>query len=158
MALQTSVGYPGIAFPGQHAAFAQQAYTPENYLSDGTVKPGCFAFAVETDDTDSDPAKVAFLYASLTGEGTPVGLVERTFTGLPEGDGDVYGKGDELTIAIRGDFYIEAAADAEIGQAVLCDPSTGEVTFGTAGDTNDTGWTVSKAGAAGDMIIVSNHG
>jgi hypothetical protein len=45
--LQKSVGlYPAIGIPGQQVAFNQAVYTPQNYLSDGTVQCGGFAFAV----------------------------------------------------------------------------------------------------------------
>jgi hypothetical protein len=79
----------------------------------------------------------------------PIGFVERTFTAsieLGTDTPDIYPKGAELTIAVRGDYYIVAPAAATIGQAVLCDPTTGAITFGAAG------------AAKGDTIIISNHG
>ena len=91
----------------------------------------------------------------------PIGFVERTFTAsieLGTDTPDIYPKGSELTIAVRGDYYIVAPAAATLGQAVLCDPTTGAITFGDAGAANDTGWTVQTAGAKGDTIIISNHG
>ena len=93
--------------------------------------------------------------------GQTIGFVERTFTAsieLGTDTPDIYPKGTELTIAVRGDYYIVAPAAATIGQAVLCDPTTGAITFGAAGAANDTGWTVQTAGAKGDTIIISNHG
>lgn len=159
--LQKSVGlYPAIGIPGQQVAFNQAVYTPQNYLSDGTVQCGGFAFAVAASTTGT---AVKFPIASLKGSAgdKPIGFVERTFTASIELDTDtpdIYPKGSELTIAIRGDYYIVAPADATVGQAVLCNPTTGAITFGTAGATNDTGWTVQTAGAKGDTIIISNHG
>ena len=91
----------------------------------------------------------------------PIGFVERTFTAsidLGTDTPDIYPEGSELTIAVRGDYYIVAPAAATVGQAVLCNPTTGAITFGDAGATNDTGWTVQTAGAKGDTIIISNHG
>lgn len=159
--LQKSVGlYPAIGIPGQQVAFNQAVYTPQNYLSDGTVQCGGFAFAVAASTTGT---AVKFPIASLKGSAgaKPIGFVERTFTAsieLGTDTPDIYPKGAELTIAVRGDYYIVAPAAATIGQAVLCDPTTGAITFGAAGAANDTGWTVQTAGAKGDTIIISNHG
>lgn len=159
--LQKSVGlYPAIGIPGQQVAFNQTVYTPQNYLSDGTVQCGGFAFAVAASTTGT---AVKFPIASLKGSAgaKPIGFVERTFTAsieLGTDTPDIYPKGAELTIAVRGDYYIVAPAAATIGQAVLCDPTTGAITFGAAGAANDTGWTVQTAGAKGDTIIISNHG
>lgn len=159
--LQKSVGlYPAIGIPGQQVAFNQAVYTPQNYLSDGTVQCGGFAFAVAASTTGT---AVKFPIASLKGSAgaKPIGFVERTFTAsieLGTDTPDIYPKGAELTIAVRGDYYIVAPAEATIGQAVLCDPTTGAITFGAAGAANDTGWTVQTAGAKGDTIIISNHG
>lgn len=159
--LQKSVGlYPAIGIPGQQVAFNQAVYTPQNYLSDGTVQCGGFAFAVAASKTGT---AVKFPIASLKGSAgaKPIGFVERTFTAsieLGTDTPDIYPKGAELTIAVRGDYYIVAPAEATIGQAVLCDPTTGAITFGAAGAANDTGWTVQTAGAKGDTIIISNHG
>lgn len=157
--LQKSVGlYPAIGIPGQQVAFNQAVYTPQNYLSDGTVQCGGFAFAASPTGT-----AVKFPIASLKGSAgaKPIGFVERTFTAsieLGTDTPDIYPKGSELTIAVRGDYYIVAPAAATLGQAVLCDPTTGAITFGDAGAANDTGWTVQTAGAKGDTIIISNHG
>lgn len=159
--LQKSVGlYPAIGIPGQQVAFNQAVYTPQNYLSDGTVQCGGFAFAVAASTTGT---AVKFPIASLKGSAgaKPIGFVERTFTAsieLGTDTPDIYPKGAELTIAVRGDYYIVAPEAATIGQAVLCDPITGAITFGAAGAANDTGWTVQTAGAKGDTIIISNHG
>lgn len=158
---QKSVGlYPAIGIPGQQVAFNQAVYTPQNYLSDGTVQCGGFAFAVAASTIGT---AVKFPIASLKGSAgaKPIGFVERTFTAsieLGTDTPDIYPKGAELTIAVRGDYYIVAPAAATLGQAVLCDPTTGAITFGAAGAANDTGWTVQTAGAKGDTIIISNHG
>lgn len=159
--LQKTVGlYPAIGIAGQQVAFNQAVYTPFNYISDGTVRCGHFAFAKTTTNTGT---AVEFPIASLTGTAGAVviGLVERTFTGTIPLDGentDVYEEGAELTIAERGDYYIVAPAAATVGQSVLCDPTTGAITFGTAGTANDTGWIVKTAGDKDETIIISNHG
>ena len=100
--------------------------------------------------------------ASPSAKGTTlVGLVERTFTAaVPCGvDGsEAYPNGAELTIAVRGDFYVEAAGEATVGQAVLCNPADGAVSYGTVGSENDTGWVVVTAAKdQGDIIIISRR-
>lgn len=143
--------YPSVGLPGQEVAAHTAVYTPLNYLSDGTAAAGKFVFE-GTSDT--------FPVASAKGT-TLVGLVERTFTAaVPCGvDGsEAYPNGAELTIAVRGDFYVEAAGEATVGQAVLCNPADGVVSYGTVGSENDTGWVVvTAAKAQGDIIIISRR-
>lgn len=143
--------YPSVGLPGQEVAAHTAVYTPLNYLSDGTAAAGKFVF---------DKKGVAFPVASAKGT-TLVGLVERTFTAaVPCGvDGsEAYPNGAELTIAVRGDFYVEAAGEATVGQAVLCNPADGAVSYGTVGSKNDTGWVVvTAAKAQGDIIIISRR-
>ncbi|WP_462337128.1 structural cement protein Gp24, partial [Parasutterella excrementihominis] len=98
--LQKSVGlYPAIGIPGQQVAFNQAVYTPQNYLSDGTVQCGGFAFAVAASRTGT---AVKFPIASLKGSAgdKPIGFVERTFTAsidLGTDTPDIYPEGSELT-------------------------------------------------------------
>ena len=103
--------YPSVGLPGQEVAAHTAVYTPLNYLSDGTAAAGKFVF-----EGTSDKKGVAFPVASAKGT-TLVGLVERTFTAaVPCGvDGsEAYPNGAELTIAVRGDFYVEAAGEATV--------------------------------------------
>lgn len=143
--------YPSVGLPGQEVAAHTAVYTPLNYLSDGTAAAGKFVF-----EGTSDKKGVAFAKGT-----TLVGLVERTFTAaVPCGvDGsEAYPNGAELTIAVRGDFYVEAAGEATVGQAVLCNPADGVVSYGTVGSENDTGWVVvTAAKAQGDIIIISRR-
>ena len=158
--------YPSVGLPGQEVAAHTAVYTPLNYLSDGTAAAGKFVFegtaAAGKFVFEGTPDKkgVAFPVASAKGT-TLVGLVERTFTAaVPCGvDGsEAYPNGAELTIAVRGDFYVEAADEATVGQAVLCDPADGAVSYGTVGSGNDTGWVVvTAAKAKGDIIIISRR-
>lgn len=161
--LQKSVSlYPSEGFPGQEVNLGQAVYTPENFLSDGTCQAGAFAFRKTSTDTST---AVKFGLASLTGTAgsVPLGLVERNITSTcainaDEDELNTFSEGEGINIAIRGDFWIEAPAAAAIGQAVLCDPATGAITFGAVGATSDTGWVVQSAGAKGEMVIISNHG
>lgn len=160
--MQTTVNtYPAVGLPGQEVNAHSAVYTPFNYLSDGTVAAGSFAFLGTNADEDGG---VVFPLASSKGTGTVIGLVERTFTGVIDTMQDelgnlIYQKGFEVTIAVRGDYYVAATGAATVGQSVLCDPASGTVTYGDAGATNDTGWVVMTAAKqAGDIIIISNRG
>lgn len=160
--MQTTVNtYPAVGLPGQEVNVHTAVYTPFNYLSDGTAAAGSFAFLGTNADENGG---VVYPLASAKGTGTVIGLVERTFTGVldtfNEEEGTlVYPKGFGVTIAVRGDYYVEAAGAATVGQSVLCNPASGAVTYGTAGATNDTGWVVMTAAKQkGDMIIISNRG
>lgn len=158
--------YPRVGLPGQEVAAHTAVYTPLNYLSDGTAAAGKFVFegtaaaGKSVFEGTSDKKGVAFPVASAKGT-TLVGLVERTFTAaVPCGvDGsEAYPNGAELTIAVRGDFYVEAASAATVGQAVLCDPANGGVSYGDPDSKNNTGWVVvTAAEAQGDIIIISRR-
>lgn len=153
--------YPSVGLPGQEAAAHTAAYTPLNYLSDGTAAAGKFVFK-GTFDKKVVVSPVAFPVASAKGT-TLVGLVERTFTAaVPCGvaGSEAYPNGAELTIAVRGDFYVEATGPATVGQAVFCNPADGSVSYGTVGSDSgtDTGWVVvTAANGKGDIIIISRR-
>ena len=158
---------PAIGMPGAEVNPGQAVYTAFNFVSDGTVRAGTFAFA-KTLDSNGDPI-TKMNQASATSEtGAKVlGFVERNLIGnlispLVEAS-DVYSAGLGLPIAIRGQFYAIASGAAQAGQSVLCDPATGEVTYGAAGAANDTGWVVKfprgvSEVAEGDLVIYENFG
>ena len=158
--MQTSVNlYPQSGFAGQVVTTVTPVYTAENYISDGTVKAGGFAF---TKAHGSSVKGVQFPLASATAEAGHIalGIAQRLLTGLllPNVDGtETYAEGENVTIIRRGDVYAIATGTCTVGQAVLCNPTTGAVTYGAAGATNDTGWVVKKAGAEGDVVIYSNQ-
>lgn len=156
---------PAIGIPGQEVNPRQAVYTAFNYVSDGTVPAGGFAFAVALTGTTQTEQNV--LSAKGTASTKPVGFVERdviaTIPALTDDATQVYPKGTCPPVAIRGQFYAIAAGAATKGQSVLCDPTTGEVTYGEAGATNDTGWKVVlprgvSTIAKGDTVIYQNYG
>ena len=125
---------PAIGIPGQEVNPRPAVYTAFNFVSDGTVPAGGFAFAVALNGTSQTEQNV--LSAKAEAGAKPVGFVERD---------------------------VIATGAATEGQSVLCDPTTGKVTYGTAGATNDTGWTVVfprgvKTIAEGDTVIYQNFG
>jgi hypothetical protein len=62
-----------------------------------------------------------------------------------------------VTVAQRGDFYVEADGAVTIGAKVYTEPATGAVTFTSTETTVDTGYVaMTAADAAGDLVIISN--
>ena len=155
---------PCIGLPGLEVNPGQAIYTAFNYLSDGTVAAGSFAFAVPLEGEENEMNK-----ASAKGEAgaVPLGFVERNISGTLLSPlvsaTNIYPSGCGLNIAIRGQFYAIATGAATEGQSVLCDPTTGEITYGTAGSENDTGWVVRLPAEVqtveeGDLVIYENFG
>lgn len=154
MSLQTKVFIDvALAVPGQKATPDQSVYTPINYVADAAgVQAGTFCWASAT-------AGVAT--ATTTGTDAPLGFVERvvstflynaldsaTMT-IPEGQG--------LSVAVRGDYYVEASETAAVGGQVFVDKTNGKI-LAAAGENGIAapGWVFKTAGVAGDMVIISN--
>ena len=159
MGLQKSVGLsPALGLSGEKAVLGQSVYTVQNFMSDGTVKAGTFAFVPGTATTFAENIKTEYVTDHGTGL---VGFVERTFTGAGASS-DLYAQGEALTIAVRGDYYLVAPAGTTPtkGYKVITTDATGAISFAasaSSGET-DTGWTVTTGGSAGDVIVISNHG
>ena len=66
---------PAIGIPGQEVNPRQAVYTAFNYVSDGTVPAGGFAFAVALNGTSQTEQNV--LSAKAEAGAKPVGFVER---------------------------------------------------------------------------------
>lgn len=164
MALQNAVGLSyALGIAGQQVVIGQAEYLAYNPLSDGTVKAGTFCFK----KAGSGNGEV-FAHASLTGaaDAVPLGFVERVVDSyIPTVGGNatqVYPAGAALTVAIRGQYYIEApAAIASDGLGVFINPTTGAISIAASAGTGevDTGWTcrIPNGGASaaqGDIVIV----
>ncbi len=156
---------PAVGIAGQEVNPRQAVYTAFNYVSDGTVPAGGFAFAVALNGTSQTEQNV--LSAKAEAGAKPVGFVERdVIATIPAPTDDatqVYPKGTCPPVAIRGQFYAIATGAVTEGQSVLCDPATGAITYGAAGTTNDTGWRVIfprgvKSAAKDDVVIYQNFG
>lgn len=157
MAFQTQVNrYLAEGVAGQKATPNQSIYTPTNYLAEGEVKVGSFVFA----GTKPNQAK-------QTGEGQVLGLVERTMANFmtnlkQEALSSIEDKG-ALTIAVRGDYYVQVSAQAHVGDAVFASQTDGSIKTATAGSTQsgytETNWTVKSvlsSGSSGGLILISN--
>ena len=145
-----------VGVPGGLVAL-QEEYTPFNYISDGTLHAGGFAFVSEEKFTPE--TAVDMPVAGAKGK-TFLGVVIMNFTAAVVNFKDpcTYEKGEEVSIVREGDVYIKAPASAEVGKHILVDPSTGKVTCGDAGAENDTGWVIITKGAENEIIVISNHG
>lgn len=151
MAFQDQVNmYRAVGIAGQAATPDQSVYTPINYLSDGTAKTGCFAFV-----SDGNIA---------AGAGSEVlGLVERNVV-YPIYDVsstalDTVPQGYPLTIAVKGDYYVESSTAAAVGDVVYASSTDGSVSCGS-GDVA-TSWVVKDAldaGSAAGLVLISNWG
>lgn len=152
MAFTPISNMPAFGTDGQELNSGLTVYQPIGYISDGSLKFGRFAFPVaETGDLKK---------AGLKKAGAKVlGLVAANLAHQYqlEDDHTVIPAGQHAAIAMRGEFWITAPATATVGQAVLCDPATGDITFGEKGAANDTGWAVLQGGNEGAMIIISNR-
>ena len=164
MPLQKSVGNSyALGVPGQQVVIGQAEYLAYNPLSDGTVKAGTFCFK----KAGSGNGEV-FAHASATGASAavPLGIVERVVDSyIPTVGGDatqVYPAGAALTVAVRGQYYIEAPATiASDGLGVFINPTTGAISIAASagGSEVDTGWTCripngGTSAAKGDIVIV----
>lgn len=156
---------PAVGIAGQEVNPKQAVYTAFNYVSDGTVQAGTFCFVTALKGNVTGETNVVSLKG--TSGAKPVGFVERdviaTIPTLTADASQVYPQGVCPPIAIRGQFYAVATGTATEGQSVLCDPTTGAITYGDAGATNDTGWRVVfprgvKTIAEGDTVIYQNFG
>lgn len=145
-------------FDGQRVTTDQNIYTCENYLSDGTVKAGAFAFK-----------------GSATGNGEQFGVVSATGTALvgfvervvdasiaPTVEAtDVYPSGFPVAVALKGQFYVTANTTVSAGMSVFVKGDTGAISFAsqTSDGLIDTGFKVvlpdGKTSANnGDVIVI----
>lgn len=145
-------------FDGQRVTTDQNIYTCENYLSDGTVKAGTFAFKGSATGNGEQ-----FGVVSATGT-VLVGFVERVVDAsiAPTVEAtDVYPSGFPVLVALKGQFYVTANATVSAGMSVFVKGDTGAISFAsqTSGDLIDTGFKVvlpdGKTSANnGDVIVI----
>ena len=154
MALQTQVNIDlPLAVAGQKATPDQSVYTPINYVADAAgVKVGTFCWA----GTEAGVAT-----ATTAGTAAPLGFVERVIStyiyDVLDGATETVREGQGLTIAVRGDYYVQTSEAATIGGQVYVDKTNGKI-LAAAGSNGIAapGWVFKTAGAANDMVIISN--
>ena len=154
MTFQKNVGLTNkVAIQGDRANQNPTIYDAINFLA-GTngVKVGGFVFRDPSDET-----KVV-----MTGSSVAVveGFVERVqnvngFTFDPASM-DI-AEGENVSVAVKCDFYLEADGAVSVGDKVYTDYETGATTFTSGDKTLDTGFVAkTSADASGDMVIISN--
>ena len=154
MPLQSQVNLalaPGVA--GDKATPDQSIYTPINYLAgEGGVSVGTFCWR------GTDPGVAV---GTTTGDAAPLGFVERVLVypnyNVFEDATLIVPEGFGLTVAVKGDYWVEAGAAVTVEGQVYVDKTNGAIL--AAAGTNGiaaTGWKFKTAGEAGDMVIISN--
>ena len=157
--MQKSVGLVvKKGFDGQRVTTDQNIYTCENYLSDGTVKAGTFAFKGSSTGNGEQ-----FGVVSATGT-VLVGFVERVVDAsiAPTVEAtDVYPAGFPVLVALKGQFYVTANTTVSAGMSVFVKGDTGAITFASQNSDSliDTGFKVvipdGKTSANnGDVIVI----
>lgn len=150
---QKSVGfYNEAAVAGDRASQNPTVYIPRNFLAGDDVKVGTFVWR----DTTNPGTEVV-----NTGTGTPLGFIERTIN-HDNFDIDVAGTQvipaeGNVTVAMRGDFFVVADGAVAIGDTVYASTTDGSITFTSGDDTVDTGYVAMTAAAAsGEFVVISN--
>lgn len=155
MAIQRTVNtYPGIGIPGAYAAINPIVSTAKGYVASAACNIGGFVWA------DADKKG----YVKPTGTGRPLGFVVRKITnplGIDVKASNTVPVGYPVSVEVKGDFFAVTTTDATVGQKVFAVLADGTIkTGGTAqepiGDAVETDFEVIQAGAAGDVIIISN--
>lgn len=154
MGLQKEVNlYTAAGAPGAKATPDQSIYTPINYLAAVDMPVGAFCFA----GTDEGTA------TNVAGSETKVlGFVERVINyadyKFDEAGTLIVPEGSNLTIAVKGDYWVVSTAEAKVGQKVLASTTDGSISTGDAAAEGsiDTGWVVKTAADAGEPFIISS--
>lgn len=143
------------AVPGQKATPDQSIYTPINYLADEAgVLAGTFCWASST-------AGVAT--GATAGTEAPLGFVERVISAfmydVTESGTLAVPAGQAVTIAVRGDYWVQTTETAAVGGQVYVDKTNGKI-LAAAGSNGIAcpGWVFKTAGSANEMVIISNWG
>lgn len=169
MAFQQTVNtYPGIGIPGAYAAINPIVSTAKGYVASAACNIGGFVWA----DADKKGC------VKPTGTGRPLGFAVREITnplgidvkasntvlvGHPvsvvEASNTVL-VGYPVSVEVKGDFFAVTTTTATVGQKVFAVLADGTIKTGAAQATVvgavETDFEVIQAGAAGDVIIISN--
>lgn len=156
MAFQKTVNtYPGIGIPGAYAAINPIVSTAKGYVASAACNIGGFVWA--------DAAKEGFVKPTGTGTVRPLGFAVREITnplGIDVEASNTVPVGYPVSVEVKGDFFAVTTTVATVGQKVFAVLADGTIKTGAAQATVDgaveTDFEVIQAGAAGDVIIISN--
>lgn len=154
MAFQKTVNtYPGIGIPGAYAAINPIVSTAKGYVASAACNIGGFVWA--------DAGKEGCV--KPTGTGRPLGFAVREITnplGIDVEASNVVPVGYPVSVEVKGDFFAVTLTEATVGQKVFAVLADGTIKTGDAQAIVDgaieTDFEVIQAGAANDVIIISN--
>lgn len=157
MAFQKTVNtYPGIGIPGAYAAINPIVSTAKGYVASAACNIGGFVWA------DAGKAGKEGC-VKPTGTGRPLGFAVREITnplGIDVEASNVVPVGYPVSVEVKGDFFAVTLTEATVGQKVFAVLADGTIKTGAAQATVDgaveTDFEVIQAGAANDVIIISN--
>ena len=144
------------AVPGQKATPDQSIYTPNNFVAgqDGAqVGTFCWINGSNTGAVDS----------TTSGSDAPLGFVERVIStymyDVTESGTLTVPAGQAVTVAVRGDYWVQTTETATVGGQVYVDKTNGSI-LSAVGSNGIAcpGWVFRTAGNADDMVIISNWG
>jgi len=146
---------PGVA--GDLATPDQAIYQAVNFVAEADCTVGNFVFAGTDASYQAKPGAAS---------GQPIGLVQRNLSypnyTISSGGSLTVPAGYTLTIAVKGDFWVKTSSSASVGDAVFASLTDGSISTAAPGSTVagsvETAWRVKTAGAANDMVIISNWG
>lgn len=155
MAFQQTVNtYPGIGIPGAYAAINPIVSTAKGYVASAACNIGGFVWADAKKEGCVKP----------TGTGRPLGFVAvREITkplGIDVEASNTVPVGYPVSVEVKGDFFAVTTTDATVGQKVFAVLKDGtiktEAAQATVEGAVETDFEVIQAGAANDVIIISN--
>lgn len=156
MAFQKTVNtYPGIGIPGAYAAINPIISTAKGYVASAACNIGGFVWA--------DADKEGCVKPTGTGTERPLGFAVREITnplGIDVEASNTVPVGYPVSVEVKGDFFAVTTTAATVGQkvfAVLADGTVKtEAAQATVEGAVETDFEVIQAGAANDVIIISN--
>jgi hypothetical protein len=143
-----------VAIQGDRANQNPTVYQVNNFLADGDVKVGSFVWRA-SDTPETQVTNVGSTAIAICG------FVERTinhnnYAVNVAGDMTI-SDGDAVTVARKGDFFVESDGAVSIGDTVYADTTDGSVTFTSGANNVDSGFKAqTSASASGEMVIISN--
>lgn len=144
------------AVPGQKATPNQSIYTPNNFVAgENGAQVGTFCWP-----DGSNPGAVD---STTSGADAPLGFVERVIStymyDVTESGTLTVPAGQAVTVAVRGDYWVQTTETATVGGQVYVDKTNGSI-LSAVGSNGIAcpGWVFRTAGNADDMVIISNWG
>lgn len=145
--------YPGIGIPGAYAAINPIVSTAKGYVASAACNIGGFVWADEKKEG----------YVKPTGTDRPLGFAVREITnplGIDVEASNTVPVGYPVSVEVKGDFFAVTTTDATVGQKVFAVLKDGTIKTEAAQvsveDAVETDFEVIQAGAANDVIIISN--